>query len=108
MALFELRTYNVKVGRMPELVKLFQELGFPALQKGGHDKNLIGFFVADTGTRNQLVHLWKFADDADRRAFWAAVYANKDFDEGFASKARLLLKSQKVKLLHAAPWGPHP
>ena len=108
MALYELRTYTVQVGRMEELVMLFQDLGFPALQKGGHDKHLIGFFVADTGKRNQLIHLWKFADDADRRAFWAAVYSNKDFDEGFASKARPLLITQKVKLLHAAPWGPHP
>jgi len=34
----------------------------------------------------------KFADDADRRAHWAAVYANHDFVAGFAT----------------APWGPHP
>ena len=44
----------------------------------------------------------------DRRAHWAAVYANKDFVEGFASKFRPLLMTQEVKLLHAAPWGPHP
>jgi hypothetical protein len=63
---------------MAEAVKLYQELGFPALQKGGHDKNLVGYFHADTGTINQLVHLWKFDDDAGRRAHWAAVYENKD------------------------------
>ena len=33
---------------------------------------------------NQLVHLWEFNDDADRRAHWASVFANKDFVEGFA------------------------
>src|ERR1044071_2611027 len=85
-----------------------QEIGFPALQKGGQDKKLVGYFQADTGTINQLVHLWKFDDDADRRAHWAAVYANTDFVEGFASKFRSLLMTQEVKLLHAAPWGPHP
>jgi hypothetical protein len=57
---------------------------------------------------NQLVHLWKFEDDAGRRAHWAAVFANKDFTEGFASKFRPLVMTQEVKLLHAAPWGPHP
>jgi hypothetical protein len=50
----------------------------------------------------------KSDDDADRRAHWAAVYANKDFVEGFASKFRPLLITQEVKLLQAAPWGPHP
>ena len=47
-------------------------------------------------------------DDADRRAHWAAVYSHRDFIEGFAAKFRPLLGSQEVKLLTAAPWGPHP
>ena len=108
MALYELRTYTLRVGAMTEAVKLYQELGFPALQKGGQDKKLVGYFQSDTGTINQLVHLWKFDDDADRRAHWAAGYANKDFVEGFASKFRPLVMTQEVKLLQAAPWGPHP
>jgi NIPSNAP len=108
MALYELRTYTLRVGTMAEAVKLYQELGFPALAKGGHDKKLLGYFLADTGTINQLVHLWKFDDDTDRRTHWAAVYANKDFVDGFAPKFRALLMTQEVKLLTAAPWGPHP
>ena len=106
MALYELRTYTLRVGAMAEAVKLYQELGFPALQKGGQDKKLVGYFQSDTGTINQLVHLWKFDDDSDRRAHWASVYSNKDFVEGFASKFRPLLMTQEVKLLQAAPWGP--
>lgn len=108
MALYELRTYSLYVGKMGEAVKLYQEFGFPALQKGGHDKKLVGYFQSDTGTINQLVHMWKFDDDADRRAHWAAVFANVDFVEGFAARFRPLVMSQEVKLLHAAPWGPHP
>ena len=49
----------------------------------------------------------EFDDDADRRAHWAAVYANKDFINGFASKFRPLLMTQEVKLLQATPWGQH-
>ena len=41
-------------------------------------------------------------------AHWASVFANKDFIDGFAVKFRPLLASQEVKLLTAAPWGPHP
>ena len=108
MALYELRTYTLYVGKMAEAVKLYQGCGFPALKKGGHDKHLVGYFQGDTGMINQLVHLWKFDDDAARRAHWAAVFANTDFTEGFASKFRPLVMTQEVKLLHAAPWGPHP
>jgi len=108
MALYEMRTYTLYVGKMAEATKLYQELGFPALQKGGQDKKLIGYFQGDTGMINQLIHLWKFDDDADRRKHWASVFANKDFVEGFAVKFRPLVKSQEVKLLTPAPWGPHP
>lgn len=108
MAIYEMRTYTLQVGVMSAAVKLYQEFGFPALQKGGHDANLVGYFVADTGTMNQLVHLWKFNDDAHRRAHWQAVFANTDFVDGFAVKFRPLIQSQEVKLLTAAPWGPHP
>jgi hypothetical protein len=30
MALYELRTYTLRVGAMAEAVKLYQEIGFPA------------------------------------------------------------------------------
>jgi hypothetical protein len=40
MALYELRTYTLHVGKMAEAVKI----GFPALQKGGQDKKLIRVF----------------------------------------------------------------
>ena len=86
------------VGKMGEAVKLYSEFGYPALQKGGQDKKLIGYFQADTGMIDQLVHLWKFDDDADRRAHWASVFANKDFVEGFAVEFRPLLASQEVEL----------
>ena len=84
MAIYEMRTYTLYVGKMGEVVKLYTEFGYPALKKAGHDKKLLDYFQADTGTINQLLHLWKFDDDADRRARWAAVYANLDFMEGFA------------------------
>jgi hypothetical protein len=93
---------------MAEAAKLCTQFGYPALQKGGHDKKLIGYFQADTGMINQLAHLWTVDDDADRRAHGAAVFANQDFMEGFAVHFCPLVLSQEVKLLTAAPWGPHP
>ena len=108
MALYELRTYTLYVGKMAEAVKLYQEIGFPALQRGGQDKKLVGYFQSDTGALNQIIDLWKFVDDADRRAHWAALFENRDFVEGFVPKYRPLIMTQEVRLLQAAPWGPHP
>ncbi len=59
------------------------------------------------GTLNSLVHLWKFDDDADRRAHWGKLFQDDDF-MNFAGKFRPLVIEQKNQLLLQAPWGPHP
>ena len=108
MKVYELRTYTLHVGKMAEAVKLYQEIGYPVLEQAGAASKLVGYFQSDTGAINQLVHLWRFDDDADRRAHWAGLYANKAFIEDFAPKIRALIASQEVKLLLGAPWGPQP
>jgi len=108
MALYELRTYTFNEGKMNEGVALYKDVGFPAVQKGGHDRYLLGYFLSESGSIGQLVHLWKFTDDAERKAHWAAVVADKNFMDTFAAKFRPMLSGQESKLLTAAPWGPHP
>jgi len=107
MAIYELRTYQVYVGQMAEAARLYTEFGWPALQKGGFDAKLVGYFTSDTGGLHQIVHLWKFDDDADRRDHWNALFQDADF-MGFATQFRPLLMTQQNQLLQAAPWGPHP
>ena len=103
MAIYELRTYTATVGKMSEITMLYQTLGWPALSK--HPQKLCGYFTGDIGAINQLIHLWKFDDEADRRAFWSGVFADSEF-MAFAGKLRPLLQLQENKLMLAAPWGP--
>lgn len=105
MALYELRTYKIVVGKLQEVLALYETEGWPALDP--HKDKLVGYFVGDVGGMNELVHLWKYEDDADRRAHWASVYANERF-MAFAAKLRPNLVSQENKLMMAAPWGPRP
>jgi hypothetical protein len=105
MAIYELRTYDVVVGKMADVISLYNTEGWPAIQR--HPERLVGYFTGDVGAINQIIHLWKFEDDADRRAFWAGVFADEAFMD-FARKLRPLLLSQNNKLMLASPWGPHP
>ncbi len=107
MAVYELRTYQVVVGKMKDAVSAYNDKGWPALQKGGYEKKLVGYFISDTGGLHQIIHLWKFDDDADRRNHWDSLFSNDDF-MSFAGELRPLLLSQQNQLLNAAPWGPHP
>ncbi len=105
MAIYELRTYTLYVGKLAEAVALYKGEGMPVLEK--YQDKLVGYFTGDVGAMNQLIHLWKFDDEADRRRHWAAVMADAGF-LAFAAKLRPLIHDQQNKLMLAAPWGPHP
>jgi len=105
--IYEKRTYDVRVGEMQEVKRLYGTEGWSAIRTGGYDKHLIGYFTSDTGDLHQLIHLWRFENDADRREFWAKLFADEKF-MAFAKQIRPLILKQNVQLLVAAPWGPHP
>ena len=105
--IYEKRTYAVKVGEMQEVKRLYSTEGWQALSAGGFDKNLIGYFTSDTGDLHQLIHIWRFESDADRRDFWSRLFENEPF-MAFVKKLRPLINTQNVQLMLAAPWGPHP
>ena len=105
--IYEKRTYSVTVGQMSEVVRLYSTQGWPALEAGGFAKNCMGYFISDTGELHQLVHLWRFESDDDRRAFWKRLFENAEF-MAFAKQLRPLIKTQANQLMLAAPWGSHP
>ena len=107
MAVYEKRTYSIIVGKMPDVIRLYSEEGWPALEAGGFGNNLVGYFVSDTGPLHQLIHIWRFDDDNDRRAFWKRLYASEEFML-FVPHIRPLIQAQDVQLLLPAPWGPQP
>lgn len=107
MTVYEQRTYTVHVGKMGALVALYTETAWPLFVHRGYDHFLVGYFIVDVGTLNQLVHVWRFEDDAARRAFWAMLYADEEFME-FAQALRPLLVRQRNQLLMPAAWGPRP
>lgn len=107
MPVYEQRTYTLHVGKRSELTDLYTQTAWPLFQRKGYDTPLVGYFFVDVGTLNQLVHLWRFADDADRRAYWAKLYADDEFME-FAHALRPLLSRQENMLLLPAGWGPQP
>lgn len=106
MALYELRTYTLYVGKMAEAIEFYKTIAWPVLEKH-HGGRLIGYFTGDIGAMNQIIHLWKFADDADRRAFWDKLFADPEF-QNFAKNFRPMVLSQENKVMFDAPWGPTP
>jgi len=107
MPIYEQRVYDIKVGHMPQALALYKSEGWPALEAGGFDAHLVGYFTSDTGPLHQLIHMWRFDDDAARRAFWKRLFADEPF-MAFAVQIRQHIAAQNVQLLNPAPFGPNP
>ncbi len=107
MAIYEKRVYDIKIGQMAEVIELYSTIGFPALEAGGFDEKLVGYFISDTGPLHQLIHIWRFDDDNDRRDFWKRLFDDEDFMV-FAKRFRPNMAAQNVQLMNPAPWGPNP
>jgi hypothetical protein len=95
------------VGEMHEMIRVYSTEGWPAIAAAGLDRNLVGYFISDTGDLHQLIHIWRFENDAERRDFWNRAYSSAPF-MAYVTKLRPLVITQNVQLMLAAPWGPQP
>ncbi|WP_298163259.1 NIPSNAP family protein [Brevundimonas sp.] len=94
--LVELRTYTFEAGALPV---------FLAAYRAGPDRlqesilgDRVGYYVAETGDVNELVHLWRYESFEDRRARRAELAARPEWAD-FLRGILPLLKSQQSRIL---------
>lgn len=63
---YEIRTYRLKNGTIPQYLKVVEDEGIE-IQKS-HLGTLVGYFFSEIGTINEIVHIWAFASLDDREA----------------------------------------
>lgn len=105
--LYELRTYALKPGGLGPWLKLYEEKALPVLSTI-EDMRLIGYFRAETGLLNRVMHLWAYPSSEARDAALRTLGARADWTVGFAEAARPYLDSQETTLLSPVPFSPLP
>lgn len=101
--IYELRTYDVKPGRLAEYMQLFNDVGVPARKNFG---TLIGFWSTEFGPLSRVVHLWQY-ESLDRRAeLRAALMQQPQWTQDFLPLANPMLDRMESVILNAAPFSP--
>ena len=101
--IYEMRTYGMKVGTVPVYLELVEEEGIQ-IQKE-HLGDLVGYFSTEIGPLNEIVHIWAFADLADRAARRAKLAADPRWQR-FMPKIQALIDTMENKILLPAPFSP--
>ncbi len=101
--IYEMRTYRMKVGAVPAYLKLVADEGIE-VQKS-HLGQLVGYFSSEIGPLNEIVHLWTYADLADRAERRGRLAADPRW-QGFLPKIQALIDTMETKILVPAAFSP--
>ncbi|MBX3643504.1 MAG: NIPSNAP family protein [Rubrivivax sp.] len=68
------RTYTVQIGKLRDFLALYAAEGLAVQTE--HLGPPMGYFTTEVGDVNQVVHLWRYTDMADRERRRAALEAD--------------------------------
>jgi hypothetical protein len=100
---YEIRTYRLKNGGIPEYLKVVGETGI-AIQKK-HLGELVGYFFSEIGPINEIVHIWAFKSLDDREARRARLMDDPEW-QAFLPKIRDLIEIANNKIMKPAAFSP--
>lgn len=97
----EERIYTLKVGKVPEQFKIYEELGLAAQKRilGG----MVGYYMVEVGGLNTVVHMWAYEDMNDREKRRAQLMQDADFKKYLAGTAGII-ERQENRILKPAPF----
>lgn len=96
------RTYVIRPGSLQRYLARHMEVALPLMRE--HLGEPMAYFTSADGELNQFVHLWCYADAADREARRARLYADARWlAYRRETGATGWVLSQHNRLLHAVP-----
>lgn len=99
--IIEKRTYTLRVGRVPEYLRLYEAEGY-AIQTR-HLGFPVGYYYSETGMLNQIIHIWQYEDATDRQRRRAELYSDPDWQD-VVKKFFDLIETMETQLLSPAPF----
>ena len=96
--IYEMRTYDLKPRALPEVIKRFGE----AYEKRKKLSPLAAFWYTEIGPLNQVIHVWPYADLAERTRIRAAAVAGGDWPP----KIGEFIVSMRAEIMQPWPGSP--
>ncbi len=99
----ELRTYHIQPGKLQIWLDHYEKCGLQ-LQLD-YLGQLVGFFVGEIGTINQVKHLWAYDSLAERERRRTALFADPKWQE-YRNSIPPLVLAQNSEILKPTSFSP--
>jgi hypothetical protein len=97
--IYELRTYTVRQGTLPDVVKAASTVSRDI--RGDDFGKLEGYWFTDIGPLNRVMHLWSYADLNERARLRAELAKNPRWTGEYLPLIRPHLIRQDIRLMNA-------
>lgn len=105
--LLDHRTYVCRPGTLKKHLEIYEKHGWAAQTR--HLGMPVAYLTTETGNVNTYVHIWAYADAADRAAKRAAMQADPDWINYLRLSAEAsYLVSQENRLMTPVAFAPAP
>lgn len=96
------RTYTLATGRLGQFLDVYAKHGFPLYRR--YCGRLVGYFTAETGEFNQVVHLWAYESYEDRHERRTRLMSDPAWVE-FLDAVTPWIVRQESRILRPAPFA---
>src|SRR5215813_5526395 len=96
--IYELRTYTLKQGSVPDVVKAASTVSRSI--RGDEYGKLEGYWVTEIGPLNQVMHLWSYKDLNERARLRTELGRNPRWGSEYIPLIRPHLVRQDIRLLN--------
>lgn len=100
----DVRRYTLKPGQLGPYLARYGAAGYAAQTR--HLGEALGWFVADVGPQNHVLHLWGYTDAADMEARRGALAADADWID-VRNDFKGLFAAQETEVMTAIPGLPY-
>jgi hypothetical protein len=103
MAIFEMRTYTIRVGLLQDYLRLYHDEGMAT-----HNRFLgppVAWFHSEIGELNQVVMIWRYDSHHDREEKRERLNADPDW-LAFIPKTRAYIEKMENRIIKPAFFSP--
>ena len=102
--IYDVRTYDLKPGKVPEYMAVVREVGLPI--RRDHGGRLVGWYYSVMGEINQVIHIWAYEDFGQMEEEGKAFRGDPRWINEYVPRVEPLLVRQRNQIMKAAEFAP--
>ena len=100
--IYDMRTYDIAMGKIPEYMAAVREVALPVRER--HGVKLAGWYYTDIGTLNRVVQIWAYRDYAHYEEAREAFRSGERWINDYLPRVRGMIVRQKTQMMQGADF----